>query len=129
MKQLLFLVATLFFLTSCEKEINLDLEDKSGNIVIEGNVTNQTGPYYVKVTKSVAFTEENKYPEVANAIVVISDNTGQADTLQYVADGLYRTTHLVSTPGNTYDLNVTAEGKNYTAESTMPQPVTLDSLK
>ena len=129
MKQLLFIIASLLLLTSCEKEIDLNLEDKSGNIVVEGNVTNGPGPYYVRVTRSVAFTEVNRYPGVADASVVISDNTGQADTLEYVSDGLYRTTHLSTAPGNTYTLHVTTGGQNYTAHSTMPQPVALDSLK
>jgi hypothetical protein len=129
MKQILIIIASLFLLTSCEKEIDLNLEDKSGNIVIEGNVTNGPGPYYVRVTRSVAFTEANQYPGVANASVVISDNTGQADTLEYVSEGLYKTGHLVATPGNTYTLQVTAGGQKYTAQSTMPQPVVLDSLK
>ncbi|WP_262511540.1 hypothetical protein [Chryseobacterium carnipullorum] len=39
-----------------KRRSTLDLDDKSGNIVIEGNVTNQPGPYFVRITKSVAFT-------------------------------------------------------------------------
>ena len=129
MKQLLFIVASLLLLTSCEKEIDLQLEDKSGNLVVEGSITNQPGPHYVRVTRSVVFTEPNQYPEVANALVVISDNTGQTETLQYVADGIYKTNQLVGIPGNTYTLRLTVGGTSYTAQSTMPQPVTLDSLQ
>ncbi|KAF5279695.1 hypothetical protein FQR65_LT15284 [Abscondita terminalis] len=63
-------------------EINLDLDNQSGKIVIEGNVTDQDGPYYVKITKSVAFTEANKYPAIENAKVILSDDTGQTESLQ-----------------------------------------------
>lgn len=128
MRQLLFIVFSLVFFTSCEKEIDLDLEDKSGNIVIEANITDQSGPYYVRITKSVAFTEENQYPPISDAIVIISDNTGQIDTLQYETDGRYKTTNLIGVPGRTYTLQITAQGVNYTAQSTMPQPVNLDDL-
>lgn len=115
-------------LTSCKKEINLKTDDKSGNIVIEGNITNQPGPYYVRVTKSVALTDLNQYPAVTNATVIISDNIGQKDTLQYVSAGRYKTTHLITAPGNTYKLRVETDGKSYTAESTMPQAVVLEDL-
>ncbi|MBW4888923.1 DUF4249 domain-containing protein [Mucilaginibacter sp. HMF5004] len=128
MKQFLFIIASLLLFASCTKEIHLDLDNKSGNIVIEGNVTNQPGPYYVRITKSVAFTETNQYPPITNAIVIISDNTGQIDTLRYVADGNYKTTRLVSMPGRTYNLRILAQGLIYTAKSTMPQTVALDSL-
>ncbi len=128
MKQLPFIVTSLLVLSSCEKEIDLNLDDKSGKIVIEGNITNQPGPYYVQITKSVAFTEINQYPPITNAVVIVSDNAGQIDTLQYVADGRYKTTSLISIPGNTYNLQVITGSLSYRAQSTMPQIVALDSL-
>lgn len=128
MKNTFFIILSLFLLTSCEKEIDLDLADKSGNIVIEGNITDQPGPYYVKITKSVAFTQTNQYPAVTGAEVILSDNTGQTETLQYVGDGKYRTSAFTAVTGRTYTLKVQAEGKQYTAQSTMPAAVNFDGL-
>ncbi|MFC3157380.1 DUF4249 family protein [Chryseobacterium arachidis] len=90
MKNIFLIILSLFLVTSCEKEIDLDLEDQSGKIVIEGNITDQPGPYYLRITKSVAFTETNQYPAIENAQVVLSDNTGQTETLQYVGNGNYK---------------------------------------
>lgn len=129
MKQLSYLLICLVFFTSCEKEIDLKLKDGSGDIVIEGNITDQPGPYYVLVTRSVAFTETNNYPPVTNAVVVITDNSGQRDTLVYESNGRYKTTQLIAIYGNTYALSVLVNGVNYTAESTLPYRVSLDSLK
>lgn len=129
MKNLLYILISLFLITGCEKEIDLDLEDKSGNIVIEGNVSDQPGPYYVKITRSVAFTQNNEYPLIEDAVVILSDNSGQTETLQYVGAGRYETTNFVTQPGKTYTIKVTAEGKEYTAKSTMPFPVSLDDLQ
>lgn len=129
MKNIFLIIASLFFLTGCEKEIDLDLDDQSGNIVIEANVTDQAGPYYVKITKSVAFTENNTYPAVADAVVVLSDNTGQTETLQYIGDGIYETSSFSAVSGRTYHLKVSAEGKEYSANSTMPAPVVLEDLQ
>lgn len=123
---LLFIAIWTF--SSCTKEINLNLADKSGTIVIEGNITNQPGPYLVKVSKSVPFSEENIYPTIDDALVIISDNTGIKDTLQFVGDGLYQTNKIQGAVGNTYELTVIAEGNTYTAKSTMPTAVSLTDL-
>ncbi|KUJ52208.1 DUF4249 domain-containing protein [Chryseobacterium sp. JAH] len=129
MKNIFLIIISLFLFASCEKEIDLDLDDQSGNIVIEANVTNLAGPYYVKITKSVAFTEDNTYPLIADATVVLSDNTGQTETLKYIGDGFYETNSFSAVAGRTYTLKITAEGKEYTAQSKMPEPVVLDDLQ
>lgn len=129
MKNIFLIILSLFLVTSCEKEIDLDLEDQSGQIVIEGNITDQAGPYFVKITKSVAFTQTNQYPAVTNAQVILSDNTGQTETLQYAGNGNYKTSAFVGQPGRIYTLTINAEGKQYTAQSTMPQAVSFDGLE
>lgn len=129
MKNIFLIILTLFLATSCEKEIDLDLEDQSGQIVIEANVTDQAGPYSVKITKSVAFTQANQYPAIENAQVVLSDNTGQTETLQYIGNGTYQTSTFVGQSGRTYTLKIQAEGKEYISTSTMPQAVPFDDLE
>ncbi|MPS63818.1 MAG: DUF4249 domain-containing protein [Chryseobacterium sp.] len=129
MKNIFLIILSLSLVISCEKEIDLNLEDQSGQIVIEGNVTDQTGPYFVKITKSVAFTEANQYPAVENAQVVLSDNTGQTETLQYAGNGTYKTSNFVGHSGRTYTLKINAEGKQYSAQSIMPEAVSFDGLE
>ncbi|SMC41072.1 DUF4249 domain-containing protein [Chryseobacterium sp. YR221] len=128
MKNTFFIILSLFALTSCEKEIDLDLADQSGNIVIEGNVTDQAGPYIVKITKSVGVSQPNQYPAVTGAQVTLTDNAGQTEVLQYIGQGKYQTTNFVGVSGRTYTLNVQAEGKQYTAQSTMPEAVDFEGL-
>lgn len=129
MKNIFLIILTLFVVISCEKEIDLDFEDQSGQIVIEANVTDQTGPYSVKITKSVAFTQANQYPAIENAQVVLSDNTGQTETLQYTGNETYKTSTFVGQPGRTYTLKIQAEGKEYIATSTMPEAVSFDGIE
>lgn len=128
MKNTYLIILSLFALTSCEKEIDLDLNNQSGNIVIEGNVTDKAGPYTVKITKSVGFSDPNQYPAVTGAEVVLSDDAGQTETLHYVGNGEYQTSTFYGDPGRTYTLKVKAEGKEYTAQSTMPEQVMLMGL-
>lgn len=128
MKKTFFIILSAFALNSCQKEIDLDLADQSGNIVIEGNVTDAKGSYIVKITKSVGFSQPNQYPAVTGAQVILSDNTGQTETLEYAGGGEYKTSTFLGVPGRTYTLKVSAEGKQYTAQSTMPEAVELEAL-
>ena len=124
----LFLITAVLF-SSCEKEITVDLKSSESQIVIDGSITDSPGPYYVKISKSVNFSEPNDYPPVTGALVIISDDTGVKDTLIETLGGTYATDKIVGTPGNTYNLNVTSEERNYFATSTMPLKVNFDTLK
>ncbi len=121
-------IVLMVLFTSCTKEIDINLNNASPQIVIEGHITNEAGPYSVKISKTVNFSEPNNYPPVSSASVVISDNTGIVDTLTETSPGLYKTSVLSGIPGRTYSLNVKVEGKNFNAISTLPQVVNLDSL-
>jgi hypothetical protein len=113
---------------SCTKEIKVDLKSTEPKIVIEGNITNESGPYTVQIGKTVNFFDPNQLPPVSGALVIISDNGGVIDTLTETSPGVYKTAVLAGIPGRTYNLKVGAEGKNFNAISTTQQVVNLDSL-
>src|SRR5665213_20983 len=124
-----FLIIFFFMLLcfGCKKVIQVDIKNTSPQIVITGMVTNEPGPYTVTLSTTVNYTASNVFPPVSGATVVIS-STGKTDTLTEISAGVYTTHTIVGTPGNTYNLFVSAGGQTYTATSTMPQPVPLDSL-
>ncbi len=129
-KQLSIATVLLFTLAACEKEIDLNLENKSGQLIIEGNISDQVEPHLVRITRSVSFTQANQYPAVSNALVTLSDNAGLVDTLKYLSDGNYRTNKLkAGVSGRTYTLQVFVEGKTYTAQSELPERVPLTGLR
>jgi hypothetical protein len=115
MKNIFIVFALLMLLTGCEKVVDLKLDNSSGTVVIEGNITNTAGPYFIKITKSVSFDQ--------------TDNIGQRDTLTYAGNGNYKTNTLLGITGRTYNLKVIADGKTYTASSTMPAKINLDTLR
>src|SRR5579871_6752178 len=129
-KSTLFFLALSLAAAACKKVVDLHLNDAAPQIVIEGEVTNTKGPYSVKISKTVNFSADNVYPPVMGAAVTITDSTtGKSETLVPGADsGTYLTQHLIGTPNHTYTLNVTVDGKQYTATSRMPVPVFLDSV-
>jgi len=129
--QTLIIVLVLFtlFYSSCQKVITPPLSNSAPQLVIEGAVSDTTGPYYVNISKSVSFYADNTYPNVSGASVMITDQTaGVNDLLTETSAGIYTTHSIIGTPGHTYQLQVVLNGKNYTAVSTMPLPVTLDSI-
>jgi hypothetical protein len=129
MKKILISLFSCLALTSCQKEIVLDLDSSNTKIVIEGVITDQNENYKVRITKTVNFTESNNFPAVTGAIVTISDDAGNSEKLTETSAGTYQTAKLKGTPGRTYSLNVNAEGVVYTAKSKMPSPVILNDLR
>ena len=75
----------------CDKIITLPIKDNEPKVVIEGFITDQPGPYFVKLSKSVNINETSNYPIINNAIITIADNTGRKDTLSNSNNGVYKT--------------------------------------
>ncbi len=129
MKNIIVMIGTMLLFTSCEKVVTLKYKSNQPTIIIEGNITNEAGPYYVKITKSVKLSGTSDNPTIDNAIVTISDDAGTGETLTPQGNGTYRTTALTGIAGRTYTLTVQAENQTYTAKSTMPQQVPFESVK
>jgi hypothetical protein len=125
---IIFLMMISLISISCEKIVNIDLNSSSPHIVIEGSISDQEGPYFVKLSQTVNFDETNVFPPIVGANVVISDNLGNSESLIETLPGTYKTIGLQGVPGRTYTLTVTAGGKEYVSTSTMPYPVNIDSL-
>lgn len=123
-----FLIIALLAASSCKKVINLDLGNKTGELVIEANITDQPGRQYVRLSRNVPFTNTNSYPAVTGASVSITDDTGDQYQLMEDTAGTYSVAPVNGIAGRTYTLTVNTSGKTYTARSTMPQLVNLDSI-
>jgi hypothetical protein len=132
MKNLISLTFVLVLLAtglcSCTKVINVDLNAANPDIVVDAEITSTPGPYTVNLTQTVNFSDDNIFPAVNGATVIINDNAGNTEILVETSPGNYTTTHLQGTEGRAYSLSITSKGKNYTASSTMPVSVPIDSL-
>jgi hypothetical protein len=120
----LLLVAGI--VSSCKEKIDLPLKDQSGKLVIEGNITDGLNPAVVLVSKTTNYKDTLFFDGQSGAIVVIEHN-GVSDTLPEIARGIYSLNALKSIANMTYNLTVNFEGKRYTASSTAPLPVAIDS--
>ena len=116
-------------LVGCDKEITLELGDSKPTLVIDGSITDLAGPYFVQLSLSTSINNPTRIVGVNNARVIITDQTGIRDSLQFVSNGLYRTQKIKGVEGGTYDLEVVVDQKKYTASTSMPKKVNLDSLR
>lgn len=129
MRYIVLIIVTALF-ASCTKVVDVDLNNAAPQLVVEGSVDNASPVATVALSRSVPFTTANVYPPVSGAAVSIKDITANINaSLTEAPAGVYTTSLVPGIPGHTYRLTINAEGKTYTAESTMP-PVTpvLDSV-
>lgn len=124
----LFLIP-FFVFQGCQKVIEVDLNDATPKIVIEGLINDRRGPYGITVTKTGSYFNEASLPPVTGANVYIKDNLGFTDTLREASPGVYLTGRTKGVPGKTYTLTVVAENIVYSGTSTMLSHVNIDSLK
>jgi hypothetical protein len=115
-------------LLSCKKEVQIDLQSKESQIVIEADFAAEKNVNYVYLTKTTDVWQTNAFPEVSNANVVITDNKGYNEVLTEVQKGVYQTKSFPNNPGRSYILKVTFENKTFHAISNTPSLVKLDTM-
>jgi hypothetical protein len=116
------------FLSSCEKVIDLELKDSEPVVVIYGDINDQTDNQYVRISRTYSFTEPNKFNAVTGARVIVTTQAGSVINYSEITPGVYQSPKFRGRTGVSYTLDVTVDGKKFTAISTMPQKVILDSL-
>lgn len=127
----------LLFLSSCEKEISMDLPRPDAQIVIEGWIENGQAARVI-VTKSAPYFDPIDSTTLANsmvsdAVVTVSDGTTSEnlvlgfnpEAFPYI---MYMGSSLIGEPGKTYYLTVQVDGNTYTSETTILPVLTLDSI-
>jgi hypothetical protein len=130
-------ILSVFFFYSCEKNIDFKLDDAEKVLVVDAQIENGQAPvvvltksldYFGKISPEILF---NSF--VRNADVTISNGTvthklkeytipfGGGYSLSYYSiDSANLTTAFVGAFNKQYTLNITAEGKNYTAATNIP---------
>lgn len=125
---ILYAFIFVFSISSCEKVIDLDLNDAEKKYVVEAVITDQPGTAKVLITQTKSFDEDNNFAGISGAAVVITETGGGTFTLNETSAGVYEAPGLIAITGKTYNLAVNVAGKTFTASSTMPQKINLDSI-
>jgi Domain of unknown function (DUF4249) len=127
-----FVAVALF--TSCSEDINLSITGDEGKLVIEGSIENGQSAEVI-ITRNSPLSQAVDFSKilVTDAIVYVSDgittDTLRLDTLLTTSvPFVYTGGSVIGVPGRSYLLTVIVDGKTYTANTTIPGLVALDSV-
>lgn len=123
------IIILIGMVTSCTKVIDIDLNSKDPQFVIEGFVTLGETTHRISITKTLNFNESSAYPTVDNAIVVLSDDLGNAQNMTLVAPGVYEVNSYPVSEGRTYTININIASEVFIASGKMMQDVVIDTIE
>ncbi len=119
-----FIFSLFVLFPACQDVIEIDLDSIEPKLVIDAVVSDSV---VVRISKSTDYFEPGIYPPVSNAVVSITDNSGNSRQLQETSPGTYSETSA-GVEGNTYTLKVEVEGEVYMGSVKMPAIVAVDSV-
>jgi len=124
----IFSLSLLILCFSCTRVIQLKLDDAPDQLDMEGNITGKDTVQQIVLRRNVAFAATNDYPPVTGADISVADDAGNLYVFSETQPGTYGSTAFAGKAGATYTLKVRVDGQDYSAASTMPSRVRLDSL-
>lgn len=130
-----FFALLLLVSSSCEKVIELNLKGVEAKYVIEGVLSDQAGDCRVRISKTKDFDQNNEFPGIQGALVHIriegnNPASQPGDTVQLVETepGIYQAPGFAGISGETYTLEVVIGNERFSASSTMPERINLDTV-
>ncbi len=131
-----FATAALIIISAvaCETKINPELQYADPILVVDAWLNNKPGNQIILLTKTQSYFDNTLPPVVAGALVSVTDNDGMIFSFneEPVNSGIYIwkpiSNEVFGTIGNSYTLNVQAEGEVYKATSKMGGSAPLDSI-
>ncbi len=109
------LILGIIVLASCTKVIDVDLNEANPVTVIEANYTAEDSTVRVVVTETSNFFSNEDEPTIDDAIVTITDQSGNSQQVPFVANGEYVLNNYIPQFETTYTMTVLANGVTYTA--------------
>ncbi|BAX80344.1 DUF4249 domain-containing protein [Labilibaculum antarcticum] len=123
---------SLLILSSCTEKFFLDSISEDTILVVDGKITNQSGPYELRLFRTVGLLKADSLNPEIDAIIILNDASGNSELFQEIRPGVYQTVNNIikGTVGQTYWIEIeTITGEKY--ESTpekMPPPFEVESI-
>lgn len=118
----------LFLATSCEEVIEIDLNSSNPIMVVEGAIDNGE-PAWINISYTTDYFDSEQANVEAEATVIISDNAGQSETLEYISGGLYQGKDLIGSWDKQYTVIIRKDDIEYEASSTLFPPSEIFTVK
>ncbi len=126
----MFIFLLMFFI-NCKEEFIINTNNVEPLIVIDGLITDQEGPYTVRISKTSPVNEAKLIP-YENCIVSIYENDLESEILTEVEPGIYKTSEngIRGKVGSTYHITIsTPDNNQYVSEyQQIPDHIGIDSV-
>ncbi len=123
----------ILLFTSCEKVVEIDLNESDPQIVVDGRINfsknGLNGEAYVQLHWTASVYELDSISTIRNAQVKIIDNQGNVNILNHLSHGLYFNPNISKGQLNdSYQLEISVDGKKLQSTSSLARAVPIDSL-
>ncbi len=129
-KKLILLFITVAFIFSCEEPFVPELKNQQSFLVVDGIVSNDSGPYTVTLSRSAGVDSARFIPETGALVILINDS-GEEDIMSETDQGVYTSSGLIQGEiGSFYKLHVElTSGETYETEfQEIKNPVSIGSF-
>ena len=128
MKYIFYLLVLTLVFSGCEKVIDVDLNEASPGLVIQGNLSADQRVAEVKLTMTTSYFDTLSPEKVPGAKVTLEDDNGRKIVLAETLKGVYATFGFEPVYKTEYRLTVETKDNIYQAESVLNPPVRIDSV-
>ncbi len=116
------------FLSSCEDVINVKLKNTAPRLVVEGSISNISDSVIIYISKSTDYYTPSNIVKVNDALVSVTDSSGNRYNLQNLLNGVYTASGIRAQPGEKFSLQIGQGGTTYTGSAVMPALVKIDTV-
>ena len=124
------LLYIIFIFEGCIENYYPKIDDYADLLVIDGIITNEPGPYIIRLSKS-STVYDPEYIPVSGAKMVISDDFNTEEALVEIEPGVYSTDPfgIRGEVGGKYRITINTDGKTYQSNyEELEEPVEIDSV-
>ena len=117
-------------LSGCVEPFDPEIDESQANfLVIDGIITDQPGPYVVKITQSVPLQKADSTSYVTGVEVFMEEENGLTEQLVETAPGIYSTSGLQGIVGKRYRITLDRSGATYQSTwEELEAPAVIDSV-
>src|SRR5690554_784794 len=116
MKNIFYITLLLLFATtSCQKVIDLKVDDTEPKMVFEAKYDAVKQEVLVRISKTINVFSADQYPQITGAIVEITDENGVSSPLVDQGDGTYLLENYTPVFNTNYSIKIIVEGETYEA--------------
>jgi hypothetical protein len=116
----IFISCMVLSYTSCVRSFVPDIDKYEELMVVDGFITDDPGPYTIKLSKSAKLQERSKFNPYTGCKVYVEDESGNKVNATEQSPGIYQTDSLAfrGIAGKKYKLNIsTPDGETYESRS------------